>query len=118
MQFFRPPERRPVPEQPALPEWLGPPQYEVGVLVPVQGAVVARSDAMAVALRGIVAMLGGGGGGAVWDFDGWSWPLPPPEPFDLVCEWPGVGIPLTRHAVHGAAIRTAAADSRPIWEPD
>jgi hypothetical protein len=39
LQFFRPPERRPVAEQPALPEWLGPPQYEVGVLVPVQGAV-------------------------------------------------------------------------------
>jgi hypothetical protein len=47
-------------------------------------------------------MVGGGGGGAVWDFQCWVWPLPPPEPFDLVCEWPGVGIPLTRHALDGA----------------
>jgi hypothetical protein len=62
-------------------------------------------------------MVGGGGGGAVWDFQCWIWPLPPPEAFDLVCEWPGLGIPLTRHPLDGAAIRAAAARSTPLWEP-
>jgi hypothetical protein len=188
VQFFQPPERARRPEQPPLPEWLGPPTHEVGEPVPGR-AVVARSDAAAV-LQGVVAysngfrltigarvrdadpwidviggragpiwergeipdtmlrlglempdgrratnlnrppyppsatrpqlvfVVGGGGGGAVWDLHAWSWPLPPPEPFDLVCEWPGVGIPLTRHALDGAAIRAAAALSAPLWKPD
>jgi len=172
-----------------MPEWLGPPSYEVGEPVPAR-AVVARSDAAAIVLQGIVAysngfrlaigarvrdadpwidvlggrggppweradlpdtllrlglemadgrratnldrpafppasgaprlvfMVGGGGGGAVWDLNAWSWPLPPPEAFDLVSEWPGLGIPLTRHALDGTAIRAAAVRSTPLWEPD
>jgi hypothetical protein len=188
MQFFQPPERGRRPEHPPVPEWLGPPPYEVGEPVPAR-AVVARSDAAAVVLQGLVAhsngfrlsiaarvrdadpwidvlggrggppwertdlpdtvlrlglempdgrratnldrpalppdsgppaltfLVGGGGGGAVWDLQAWSWPLPPAGPFDLVCEWPGLAIPLTRHTLDGAAIRAAAARSAPLWEP-
>jgi hypothetical protein len=189
MQFFQPPERQRLPDQPPVPEWIVPPIYEVGEPVPARG-VVARSDSAAVVLQGVVVysngfhldiavrvrdadpwidvlgtrggppwartdlpdtvlrlglempdgrratnldrptlpldsgppelsfMVSGGGGGATWDFRAWVWPLPPPAPFDLVCEWPGLGIPLTRHAIDGAAIRTAAALSVPLWEPD
>jgi hypothetical protein len=105
MQFFQPPERQRLPDQPPVPEWIVPPIYEVGEPVPARG-VVARSDSAAVVLQGVVV------------FRAWVWPLPPPAPFDLVCEWPGLGIPLTRHAIDGAAIRTAAALSVPLWEPD
>lgn len=45
----------------------------------------------------------------------WLWPLPPPEPFDLVVEWPALGVPLTRSELDGAAIVAAAAACRPAW---
>ncbi len=45
----------------------------------------------------------------------WLWPLPPPEPFDLVIEWPALGVPFTRSKLDGAAIVAAAARCRPAW---
>lgn len=45
----------------------------------------------------------------------WLWPLPPPEPFDLVVEWPAFGIPVTRTALDGAAIVAAAHGAEPAW---
>ena len=57
---------------------------------------------------------GGGGGQIVLDHHLWLWPLPPPEPFDLVVAWPAVGIELTRIEVDGAAIHAAAADVVPL----
>jgi hypothetical protein len=45
----------------------------------------------------------------------WLWPLPPPEPFDLVVEWPAFGIPLTRSAIDGAHIADAAEQAMPYW---
>src|SRR5215472_6037019 len=73
MQFFQAPERRRPPEQPPMPEWLGPPSYEVGEPVPAR-AVVARSDAAAIVLQGIVAYSNGfrlAIGGRVRDADPW-----------------------------------------------
>jgi hypothetical protein len=45
----------------------------------------------------------------------WIRPLPPPESFDLVVEWPAAGITLTRHTVNGAAIVEAARQATPYW---
>ncbi|MGF1665127.1 MAG: hypothetical protein ACFCVC_02530 [Acidimicrobiia bacterium] len=45
----------------------------------------------------------------------WLWPLPPPERFDLVIEWPALGVPVTRAAIDGAAIVTAAENVVPLW---
>jgi hypothetical protein len=47
--------------------------------------------------------------------DGWSFdmdyrvrPLPPPGLLGFICAWPGCGIPTTRMAVDGGAIRAVA----------
>jgi hypothetical protein len=45
----------------------------------------------------------------------WLWPAPPAEMFDLVVEWPAVGIELTSHQVDGARIAEAAAQARSYW---
>jgi hypothetical protein len=45
----------------------------------------------------------------------WLWPLPPPGPIRVFCEWPAVGIPLTRAEIDGAAIAQAAARVTPLW---
>ena len=45
----------------------------------------------------------------------WLWPLPPPEPFDLVIEWPAFKIPVTRTSIDGAAIVAAAQGTEPAW---
>jgi hypothetical protein len=62
---------------------------------------------------------GGGGSGSDWDLSSqrpvWLWPLPAPAPFDLVVEWPAVGIPVTRNRLDGAAIVAASAEAVPIW---
>lgn len=55
---------------------------------------------------------GGGGGGSEYDvamnWPLWLWPLPPREDFDLVVEWPSLGISLTRVKIDGTAINEAA----------
>ena len=55
---------------------------------------------------------GGGGGGSEYDvamnWPLWLWPLPPREDFDLVVEWPALGITMTRTKVDGRAINEAA----------
>ena len=45
----------------------------------------------------------------------WLWPLPPPERFDLVIEWPALGVPVTRASIDGAAIVAAAENVVPLW---
>jgi hypothetical protein len=45
----------------------------------------------------------------------WLWPLPPREPFDLVIEWPALGVPVTRATIDGAAIVAAADNVVPLW---
>jgi hypothetical protein len=64
------------------------------------------------------------GGRASTDPDGaldvmhplWLWPAPPAEPFDLVVEWPAVGIELTRYQLDGRRIAEAAQQSRSYWD--
>ena len=55
MSFFEPPPPPPEPpEEHRQPAWIGPPENELGVAVPVR-SVLFRSDQLAVALIGVVA---------------------------------------------------------------
>lgn len=60
---------------------------------------------------------GGGSGGTRADMNFWVWPLPPAGSLAFVCEWPAYGISLSRHEIDSALIRTAAAQTTPLW-PD
>ncbi|HYX84410.1 MAG TPA: hypothetical protein VE777_05535 [Gaiellales bacterium] len=59
---------------------------------------------------------GGGGGGDRYEQGYWAWPLPPPGPMELVCQWPAEQIALTRTEVDAAVILAAARMSEPLWD--
>ena len=65
---------------------------------------------------------GGGGGGysssAGFSAGYWVWPLPPAGPLAFVCEWPALGIPLTRREIDSGPIRAAAAKATPLWDEE
>ena len=61
---------------------------------------------------------GGGGGGQSWSHRLWLWPLPDERPLSFVCEWPALGIALTRTEVDLDPIRDAAGHSLQLWEDD
>ena len=46
----------------------------------------------------------------------WVWPLPPPGPLAFVCEWPAMGISLSRREIDTGPIRAAAAQAAPLWD--
>jgi hypothetical protein len=48
----------------------------------------------------------------------WLWPLPPPQPFALVVDWPAAGIRQTEVELDGAAIVAAAEAAEPLWPDD
>jgi hypothetical protein len=58
---------------------------------------------------------GGGGGGGNWRQTQWVWPLPPPGPLSFVCEWPAVGLALTRSEINAQAIIDAAARAQALF---
>jgi hypothetical protein len=59
---------------------------------------------------------GGGGGGGQWHQEQWAWPLPPPGSLAFVCEWPAVGIEVTRTEVDARAILDASARAQVIFD--
>jgi len=59
----------------------------------------------------------GGGHEHRWHQSLWVWPLPPPGPLALVCQWPAAGIPLTRHELDAQLILDAAARAQVVF-PD
>lgn len=61
---------------------------------------------------------GGGGGGGGWQQTQWVWPLPPPGTLSVVCEWPAMGIPLTRTEVDAQLILNAATRAQVIFSDD
>lgn len=66
----------------------------------------------------IVHNEGGGGGGdrtVSMAHSLWVWPLPPAEPFDLVFQWPAMGIELQRVTIDGAAITAASESAGPLF---
>ena len=58
---------------------------------------------------------GGGGGGGSWRQTLWVWPLPPPGPLVLACEWPALEIPLTRCEIDAQAVLDAAARAQVVF---
>jgi hypothetical protein len=60
----------------------------------------------------------GGGGGGSWRETLWVWPLPPPRPLVLVCEWPALGIPLTRCEIDAQPILDAATRAQVIFSDE
>lgn len=64
---------------------------------------------------------GGGGGGdrlitSTWSL--WLWPLPPPEPFDLVFEWPAFAVAMDHVEIDGHQITQAADSVHDFWDED
>jgi hypothetical protein len=48
----------------------------------------------------------------------WLRPLPPTPTMDIVCAWPRLGLPETRHTIDTTVIREAAANAHWIWPED
>ena len=61
---------------------------------------------------------GGGGGGGSWRQTQWVWPLPPPGVVAFVCEWPAMGVALTRIEVDAQTILDAAARAQVIFSDE
>jgi hypothetical protein len=49
------------------------------------------------------------------DLGYWVWPLPPDADISVVCEWPAVGIPVTRYELDGALVRAAGERFEKLW---
>ncbi len=77
------------------------------------GATRLRPD---VRPNGPVLWPGAGGGGSRrWEQDLWLWPLPPEGRLEFVCEWPALGIELTRAELDSRQIREAARRIQTLW---
>jgi hypothetical protein len=57
----------------------------------------------------------GGGRRVTMDRRLWLWPLPPPEPLELIVAWPAFGIDVTRVALDGAELVAVASHSEDLW---
>ncbi len=64
-----------------------------------------------------VLMINGGSfrGQRAADVECWLWPLPPPGPLRVVCQWPGQGIDLNVHELEAQPFLEAAARADPLW---
>ena len=74
------------------------------------GAVVGRETQGALLRAGV-----GGGGSQRWSQDLWLWPLPPTGRLEFVCEWPALGIELTRTELDSDALQTAATRCKELF---
>lgn len=65
-------------------------------------------------------LVGGGGGGSERsvDRDYWLWPLPPPGPLRVACQWLDQGIELAIQDLDTESLLEAAARAQPIWPRD
>jgi hypothetical protein len=81
-------------------------------------AVVADSAVGQEPEGPLLVPRGGGGGSQSWSHGLWLWPLPKEEPLSFVCEWPALGITLTRADIGLAPIHDAAGRSKLLWEDD
>jgi hypothetical protein len=60
----------------------------------------------------------GAGGDRRWSQDLWLWPLPPEGRPEFVCEWPALGIALTRAKLDARQIRAMAQRAETLWPND
>ena len=58
---------------------------------------------------------GGGGGMRRYDVEYWLWPLPPPGPVLVACEWGDMGIDLTTQSIDAGPFLEAATRAQPLW---
>ena len=60
------------------------------------------------------------GSGTSWSWQQTFWlrPLPPPGPLSFLCEWPAVGMPLTRAQIAAQGIINAAARAQTVFAAD
>jgi hypothetical protein len=181
--FGPPPPPPPEPPEHRSAEWTGPPENELGVVVPVQIELI-RTDALSLAVPALSVYSTGsmltltlrrrtrrpmreqsappfhrflqpdalrfgvqfadgskataappmrpgetltppqlilrgtsGAGGRSSETTMWMWPLPPPGPVELVCEWRAEDIELTRRELDAQVILDAAAQVEELW-PD
>jgi hypothetical protein len=63
----------------------------------------------------VLTSRGGSGGDRSWRQEMWVWPLPPPGPLALVCEWPAAEIGLTRQELDAAELLAASARAQAIF---
>lgn len=75
-------------------------------------------DAAVAPTGPVIVPGGGGGGGGSWHQSLWVWPLPPPGPLLLVCEWPAAGIPLTRSEIDARLIIDASERAQVVFSDD
>ncbi len=61
----------------------------------------------------VLRKRGGGGSGREFSQNFWLWPLPTGKTLSLVCEWPVVGILVSRATVEVTPIAAAASRARP-----
>jgi len=61
---------------------------------------------------------GGSGGGGSWRQTHWVWPLPPPGPLVVVCEWPAMNIAVSRTELDAQTILDAATRARVIFSDE
>ena len=66
----------------------------------------------------MLMMHGGGGSGRRQDLTYWVWPLPPPGPLAIVCEWPVYAIGESRIEIDAAVILDASARAIQLWPDD
>jgi hypothetical protein len=64
----------------------------------------------------VLVRRGGGGSARRWSQTLWLWPLPPEGPLDFVCEWPALGIGLSRVGIDSALIHDAVRRSQTLWD--
>ncbi|WP_147264165.1 hypothetical protein [Desertihabitans brevis] len=79
------------------------------------GARVPWSGGSDLPSHPVLSGGGGGGGPQAADRDYWLWPLPPPGPLRVVCQWPAYGIDQTSHELDGEMLAAAASRAVPIW---
>ena len=63
----------------------------------------------------VLTQHGGGGSSAAWHQSYWVWPLPPPGALAFVCEWPALGVPLTRTEIDAELVSRAAEHAIRLW---
>jgi hypothetical protein len=85
-----------------------------------------RSDRLEPALlepasepdRPVLIGGGGGGGDRSVDRDYWLWPLPPPGPLRVACQWLEQGIEMSVQELQTQPFLEAATRARPVWPQD
>ena len=66
----------------------------------------------------LLRYLFGEGGGVMASIVYWIWPLPPPGPLVVSCEWPQAAIPVTERQVDADLIRAASLRAIELWPTD